>query len=340
VGILCETVARGIVYRHPHSDPYARDADTNFNHAPSVVLMPDGRVLAMWFSAPWEGHHWQVLMQSCSDDGGTTWSQGEVFQDTHGLPDFDPAFIRDGARVWLSFAYAARYAKLAGEPVGRLGCFARYTDDSGATWSEIEEVCAPEGPRTNGIVLSNGDLAIGIHSRETCAALLKSSDHGGTWRRCGRIVAPHGHTEPTLVELKDGTLLMYLRNSSGYIWQTRSSDQGQTWSEPEQTRIVANSSSYCLYRLHDGRIALAYNPCPRRVRTPLVVRFSEDEARSWSGPFALDQIALPRGVPGRGAVTYPSLTENGQGDLAAVWARYWVTEREHCGDICFARLRT
>jgi len=228
---------------------------------------------------------------------------------------------------------------LVGQQTGRLGCWVRCTEDSGRTWSNAVQVCAPGGPRSNGIVLRNGDLLIGVHASETAASVLKSSDEGRTWRKCGHVVGPHGHEEPTVVELKGGSLLMFLRNGSGTIWQARSTDGGETWSEAEPTDIAANRSSHCLYRLQDGSIALAYNPCEPKVRTPLVVRFSSDEANSWSEPLMLDEIALPERTAGHCAVTYPSLAENADGDLVAVWARYWITEAEHCGDICFAQVR-
>jgi predicted neuraminidase len=331
-------VRRGQIYVHPRSDPYARNADRNFNHAPSIVVMPDNRLLTMWFSAPWEGHHWQALLASSSADGGDTWSSARVFQDTHGSPDFDPAFIRDGDRVWLFFAYAPHYAKLAGQKTGRLGCWVRYTDDSSRTWSDAVQLCEPEGPRTNGIVLRNGDLLIGVGARETAACVLKSSDRGRTWNKRGRIVGPHGHDEPTIVELADGSVLMYLRNKSGHIWRSWSADGGETWSAAEPTDVAANQSSYCLYRMRDGRIALAYNPCAPHLRSPLVLCTSDDEGSTWSEPVVLDEISLPEGTPGHCAVTYPSLAQSAEGDLIAVWARYWITDVEHCGDICFAQV--
>lgn len=333
-------IRRGTIFAHPRSDPYARDADRNFNHVPSIVLMPDNRLLTMWFSAPYEGHHWQAFLESYSADGGDTWSNARLFQDTHGLPDFDPAFIRKDRRVWLFFAYGPRYTLLAGEKPGdpALGTWVRYTDDSGRTWSEAVRLCEEQGTRSNGIVLRNGDLLIGVYSK-SAASVLKSSDNGLTWHKFGHIVGPHQAEEPTLVELADGSLLMFLRAENGYIWQALSTDGGETWSKAEQTDIAANFSAHYLYRLRDGSIALAYNPCQPRVRTPLVVRFSNDEAKSWSEPLILDEITLPEGIPGHCAVTYPSMAENADGDLVAVWSRYWITDEEHCGDICFAQLR-
>ena len=340
-----EIVRRGTIFVHPRSDPYARDADRNFNHTPSIVLMPDNRLLTMWLSSPWEGHHWGAFLASYSSDGGDTWSGGRVFQDTHWTSDFDPGFIRHGDGVWLFYAYAPRYTELAGQQTGRLGCWMRSTHDSGMTWSDAVQVCAPEGPRSNGIALSNGDLIIGVYAGEIGqrgppgAGVLKSSDGGRTWRKHGHVVATHGHSEPTIVELSGGELLMFLRSENGYIWQASSVDGGEIWSKAAQTDMVANNSSHCLYRMRDGRIALAYNPCEPQIRSPLVLRISDDDAKTWSEPLVLDEIDLSEEASGRWAVCYPSLAENADGDLVAVWARYWVTATEHCGDICFAQIR-
>ena len=272
MGPQAEIVGTGTVFVHAGSNPYARDADWNFNHAPSVVLMPDNRLLTMWFSGPWEGHHLQALLASYSSDGGKTWSDGQVFRDTYGNADFDPAFIRDRESVWLFSTHAARYAVLAGQKTGRQGCWAQRTDDSGESWSDPVKVCPVEGPRSNGIVLDSGDLLVGVYA-DDAAGVLKSGDGGRNWRRSGHVVGEHGHEEPTIVELGEGRLLMFLRNGSGYIWRSRSDDGGGTWSEAEQTDIMANRSSHCLYRLRDGRrgyVNRCVNDIRRRPSQPLI----------------------------------------------------------------------
>lgn len=67
-----EILHRGKIFTHVGTDPYARDATYNFNHCPSVMLMPDNRLFIVWFSGPWEGHHLQCLLASYSADDGVT----------------------------------------------------------------------------------------------------------------------------------------------------------------------------------------------------------------------------------------------------------------------------
>ena len=72
------------------------------------------------------------------------------------------------------------------------------------------------------------------------AGLLRSTDQGKTWQYFTDIAydakAPgEGYCEPALIRLADGALLAMLRTgSSTPMFQTRSTDDGKTWSRPEQ----------------------------------------------------------------------------------------------------------
>src|SRR5665213_457935 len=47
-----QVLSHTVIFLHPSSDPYARDNYRGFNHAPSIVALPDGRLLTAWFSGP------------------------------------------------------------------------------------------------------------------------------------------------------------------------------------------------------------------------------------------------------------------------------------------------
>jgi len=344
-----KVLSKGTVFTHTGVDPYSRAATYNFNHAPSIICMPDGKLFVVWFSGPWEGHYWQLLLSSYSEDNGLSWSYAKVIQETPHISDFDPAFIRDENRVFLFYSLARWWLHplLAGENVGFGGMFIKYSDDSGVTWSNSIKISDILCSRTNGIRLSSGALLLPCYRQRKGTAfwmdqsirpagVLKSTDHGKTWTAYGEIVGPAGNFEPTIVELNTGSILMYLRTNDGYIWKSISDDEGETWSEPKKTDIVANNSSHNLYRLRDGRITLTYNPCEPARRTPLVMRLSEDDAETWSKPLILDEID-DRDV-GRYAVTYPSVTEDETGKIVVVWASYRRTKTEHWGDIKMARI--
>src|SRR5438093_5203436 len=97
-------ISCSLIFRHPACDPYDRENRHGFNHAPSVTMLSDGRLLAAWFSAPFEASVQQVILASSSLDGGVSWTPAEVLQDSPRLSDFDPAFIADGRRTWFFFS--------------------------------------------------------------------------------------------------------------------------------------------------------------------------------------------------------------------------------------------
>jgi len=111
------------------------------------------------------------------------------------------------------------------------------------------------------------------------------------------------NSEGSFVALRDGTILFaYTRfvgrggddHDVAELAVCRSADGGRTWSEPAPLLACEgawNTMSVSLLRLADGRISLLYlvkngfHDCRPRVR------FSSDEAASWSGPVPV--IAAP-----------------------------------------------
>ena len=112
------------------------------------------------------------------------------------------------------------------------------------------------------------------------------------------------NSEGSFVQLKDGRLMLaYTRyrgerggdHSCADLAARFSSDKGRTWTEP--TILVENDAmnvmSASLLRLQDGRIALAYirktairglEDDPRFCDCRPMIRFSSDEAETWSAP--------------------------------------------------------
>ena len=104
------------------------------------------------------------------------------------------------------------------------------------------------------------------------------------------------NSEGDFIRLKDGRiLLVYTHFTSGaadhataYLAGRISEDSGKTWSEKD-TIVVANEGgqnvmSVSLLRLQDGRIAIFYARKNSSEDCRPCVRFSEDEAKTWSEP--------------------------------------------------------
>jgi Neuraminidase (sialidase) len=338
-------LSRSMVFAHPSADPYDPNDRYGMNHAPSVIALPDGRVMAAWFSGPFEGAVNQLILASFSSDQGTTWSPAEPLQDFPRISDFDPAFIVDGQRTWFFFSAGRwnRYPTVRDEAraigAASFATYARYSDDSGRTWSPPVVIAPHHGSRTNGIKLSTGELLLPVSSfiRGGGGGVLKSADGGQSWTPKGNLI---GGGEPTIAELNSGAILMFLRTKGGFLWKSISRDKGETWAPAEKTTMIGTDTSANLFRLKDGRLVLTHDESPNQ-RTPLTIRSSKDDGQTWSEPFTITSIAIPPPDDPVWSVqvTYPSVTQLPDDSLVVVWSQIVVADQEQYGNIRAARLR-
>ena len=345
-----EVESYSTVFAYPEVDPYDPFNRYGFNHAPSVATLPDGRLLCVWFSGPYEAAVSQVILGAISTDEGRTWEQAKVLQDFPRRSDFDSALIVDGERTWLFFT-AGRwnrypFIKSEGEAVGvkSYHLYYRYSDDSGRTWSEPVEVSQGDFSRSNGVRLSTGELLLPVYRQDPEAArVMKSVDGGKTWTPSALVSSPAGADEPTIAELPSGAVLKALRTSDGFLWTAVSTDKGDSWSQPQKTDVPATCTSHNVFRLSDGRVLLTHDENPR-YRTPLTMRITDD-GETWSEPLVIAECPIPEeGDPVWNLqVTYPSVTETADGTLVVVWSEIVMTDypdrSEQYGIIHSARVK-
>ena len=141
-------------------------------------------------------------------------------------------------------------------PVGANLCTVYYSDDAGRTWTK-----------------SKSDLS------SPCYPNFVGNNYGAD--------------EPCILELKDGRLWMLMRTQTGFLYESFSSDQGETWSDAQPSRFVCSSSPPMLWRMPDGRIVVLWNNCESPPahkgvgvyvnRDALHAAVSDDEGKTWRG---------------------------------------------------------
>lgn len=296
------------------------------NSEGDFVQLKDGRILFI-YSHFYEGrggdHDPAVLMARYSADGGRTWTHDDarVIGNEGGQNVMSVSLLRlQGQRIALS--YSRKNSITDNRRV------VRFSRDEGVTWSDAVEIIPASEP---GYYSANNDRLVQLRAgrlilpvvqhngpavgsekwSETglvCAYL--SDDAGQTWRRSKgsfyvdnpkgeRIVAQ----EPGVVQLKDGSLLMFLRTNGGFQYFTWSRDGGETWSKAVPSTLRSPLSPASIARIPTTGDLLCvwndnYDPQAPGVtagaRTPFNCAISRDEGKTWTLEKTLEDD--PRGV--------------------------------------------
>lgn len=145
--------------------------------------------------------------------------------------------------------------------------------------------------------------------------LIRSRDEGLTWDYVSTIaydasIPGEGFCEPVMARVADGSLLTVMRTGGGYerrypMHQARSTDNGQTWSQPENLGVYSVDPDLCL--MTNGVLACSFG------RPIMHIMFSLDgSGRQWTAPTTLysGNSTCYSGVrevaPGRLIVVYDS----------------------------------
>ena len=263
-------------------------------HEAGLLTLDDGSV-AIYYPIGAQVH------RRVSYDAGQTWTAPQALHDQEGR------------------TFAGTTPELLRLPSGAIGMFLNeganklyfcVSTDEGATWSVRRQVNGGETARMcNGsaLVTAGGRIVLptfaqmsswwsqthpnspGPHIGMYCWF---SDDEGQTWQNSEVIWLVHEDKlfwfeEGSIVELRDGRLLMYARTPMGRLFKSYSADDGETWSDPAPTPLASAYAPCTLARLPNGDLLCVWNQNSleedrrglRRHR--LTCAISEDEGESW-----------------------------------------------------------
>jgi predicted neuraminidase len=303
------------------------------NTIPQVARMEDGRLLCV-FGAYARNSGDGRIYGMLSPDNGRTWAAQTMLIDEPNLNDGDANILVDGPVVSV-------YAGRTDNPntISRMRVFMTRSLDNGNTWVAPVEIHVPRqyfpGKQHDAIKLFDGTYLMGIswdlwpergmRARTEGEMVLASgamlSRDGIQWTLHGNLTtfqpkvtpgATNGLCEPSVVQLATGEILMYLRSGTSRHWESRSSDNGATWTEPRPGPLVGHNTPTALWRVEDSPLVVAvWNNSPVN-RYPLSAASSKDGGRTWTQPRI---IANSRGPQ----VSYPGITQAADGKLVVVW---------------------
>jgi len=260
----------GQVKRADGADFAYLPAPTVQSHAANLLTLPDGRLGCVWFGGTQEGVPDISIWFSTLERGSARWSEAVQLSDDSTRSEQNPIlFVAPDQALWLLYT-AQKAGNQDTAEVRR-----RISLDSGRTWGDVETLFPAN--ETGGVfvrqlpvVLPSGRLIIPIFRCITTpgekwvgnsddSAVMISDDAGATWTEHvlpGSLGCVHMNIQP----VADGSLLALFRSRwADSIYESRSTDDGSTWSEPVPTELPNNNSSIQFVALTDGRLALVYN---------------------------------------------------------------------------------
>lgn len=207
--------------------------------------------------------------------------------------------------------------------------------------------------------LANGDLVMPIWGAKTApthpggtidptaweAGVLRSTDSGTTWGSYSRIgidevspsnlisqygVFPSNVTETSVIQLRDGSLLAVMRydttlgSTAGAYYQSRSVDNGVTWSEPVtgpvrgQGHAVIHAPCSAGLAAGQSKIMLAGQDLDATGGSSLTARISFDNGVTYANPTTFQR---PAGYTVGGRDIYPDFVSLPGNKLFAVFMR-------------------
>ena len=259
----------------------------------SIIRLKDAEGSLLWALPVLGDSPFTGIVGRKSTDGGRTW--GEPFSMQPAIPGVGELIIPCLLRLKsgeLLFAYSVF---IHGEMYAHV--YVRRSNDEGKTWSH--PLCAspyPGGRYTQPdkiIQLSTGRIIIPVEQHTSKGYLVSlcyySDDNGFAWYPSKKPADAGFMTdEPSIVELKDGRLLMIFRTTRGYLGKAHSKDGGETWTDEQLTELTSPNAPEFITRIPGtGDLLLVYNrgydPEANHSgkRNPLSTAISKDSGKTW-----------------------------------------------------------
>ena len=314
-----------------------------------ATTLSDGRLMLWWVKGKstdeagvTDTNTTEVAYARYSSDNGYTWSPPErLFEFPRSEGTYAGSSIlcdRDGVIHLFGIHYFGFNIKgnetaeeLKTIVPGKSPAFHITSTNGGKTWTP-PQYCdfghEYTGSTNGALQLSNGRILLPLSylsrrlSGRFVTVVTYSDDGGKTWKpsrgECtvdgGSRNIESGAIEPVCIELADGRVWMLIRTKTGYLFESFSSDAGDTWSKPVPSRFRSTNAPGAFLRLRDRRIVMVWNNTHYQLsREVLVAAISDDEGKTWSGYREIVRVNNPKDKDAShyafGSVTYAYLTE-------------------------------
>jgi predicted neuraminidase len=233
-------------------------ADTPDKPEGNPVLFVDGkgRTWLFFVTIHGLGWNWAKIKYRVSADSGRTWGPVVMFRDKRGwMTRNHPIILKDG-RILLPLYSEDKWCSEF-----------MASDDSGAAWEHMAEVCSKPGNIQAAVAeLGDGSLyaVMRTGAKKGTGKLwqTRSADNGQTWEAPTLTSLPNPNAGIDMVRLASGRLLLAFNNSGRDrtpLTLAVSDDNGKSWRVVRDVETAPGEYSYpSLCQAKDGVIHLTY----------------------------------------------------------------------------------
>ena len=311
-----------------------------YSHHASLVYYQN-KYYAMWSSGKInEDDIGQRVLMAVSEDA-ESWSDPiELFPSVEGYGVLTSAgwYVReDGVlNAYAGLYYYPHHFRPHGDFYHQNTTLLCKTSTDGVNWSDAIDLHVPIIPNQGPHKLASGRLIIDgnvtfpytddpcgiegwtVAGISPCPLEWLQDDSEGFHRLFAEIRGEKNHLcEGSHYQTDDGCIHMLLRNATPGVVDNKSlflcesTDNGETYSEPQKPEFTDNNSKFYCMRLSNGKYAVIGNPEKRGMRCPLSILTSEDGV-NFDTRYELATEEIPRKFEGLykgGVYGYPHAIE-------------------------------
>ncbi len=332
------------VLKNPWSSKYWESIRV-FQGCPTIAVTKGGRIFAGWYAGGTrEPHMSNYNLLVASDDGGNTWSKPIIVipgSYEHSIHSLDIQLFIDPKGV-LHVQWVQNNTVKPGMDYNNMSKFMGPARSDGyifgdfvhAGWQitcsnpdakldELEftepQYIYPGFLRCKPTFIDNDNWVCFAYDQMTDTYGYNITNDGGKTytRHYGGKKLKTDFDETMAYKMDDGTLRMFARCGGGCLAECYSHDNGLTWTDGQDSGIVASDTRFYVQKLPSGRVLLVNNDDPT-ARSKMTVQLSEDDGKTWKYKKCIDE---------RDAVSYPD-ADYRDGKIYLVYDRGRTSHKE------------
>lgn len=274
-------------------------ADNPRNSEGDFIKLNGGQILFIYTRFyGGSGDHSQALLASrISTDKGKTWSKEDKIElSNEGNLNVMSVSLMRLADGRIALFYLRKNSDVDCIP------YMRISTDEAQTWGDAVRCIETDGyhvlNNSRVIQLKSGRIImpVALHGSTGKGITAKadilcyfSDDAGKTWQKSQTVANPENIVlqEPGVVELKNGSIMLYCRTDAGFQYFSKSNNSGESWSPIEEGNIKSPLSPATIKRIPaSGDLLLVWNNNFEKgrdggKRTPLNIAISKNEGKTW-----------------------------------------------------------